>query len=75
MSARIIAPKMASMAASSSIKAARPMFRAGLKPTQVQANARTFSSKAPSPSIIINSHKAIELASSASELSIAMILE
>ncbi|KAG8631483.1 hypothetical protein KVT40_000623 [Elsinoe batatas] len=42
MASRIIAPKMASMVAQSTIKASRPALRASFKPQQLQA--RTFSS-------------------------------
>lgn len=41
MAARIIAPKMASMAAQSTIKASRPVMRAGF---QQQLATRSFSS-------------------------------
>ncbi|PSK34208.1 hypothetical protein B9Z65_8534 [Elsinoe australis] len=47
MASRIIAPKMASMAAQSTLKAARPALRAGFKPQQFQA--RTFASKPATP--------------------------
>ncbi|KAF4553129.1 ATP synthase subunit 9 [Elsinoe fawcettii] len=42
MASRIIAPKMASMVAQSTLKASRPALRASFKPQQLQS--RTFSS-------------------------------
>ncbi|GAM88420.1 hypothetical protein ANO11243_064530 [Dothideomycetidae sp. 11243] len=48
MASRIIAPKMASMVAQSTLKASRPMLRASFKPQQL--TTRAFSSVKPTTS-------------------------